>query len=226
VASGWDNGMTNFNEIQALIFDMNGVIVDDEHLHRQAYEMVFDKLGHSLSQADYDDYFVGRVDEDAFRDACAAKCIEAGLEDCLELKCGYYRELAAHNLVPLPGVLDFIAGCAARYPLALATSAIKAEAGLIMREFNLEPYFKAMVTAEDVTRGKPDPQVFWLAARRLGVAPEHCLVVEDSTAGVEAAKAAGMACLAITSSYGRRQLSQADLIIDSFVGLQACELGL
>ena len=111
------------------------------------------------------------------------------------------------------------------YRLALASSAPIENIRLLTRILGIDNCFQSIVSAEDVTEGKPDPQVFRLAAQRLGVEPKNCIVVEDAITGVTAAKRAGMHCLAVTNTHHRTSLEEADLIVDTLeaVGLNNIE---
>ena len=100
--------------------------------------------------------------------------------------------------------------------MALATGASREKLEFILKKFQIKQFFDAIITADDVENGKPDPEVFLKAAQKLGVDPENCIVMEDASNGAEAAKAAGMACIAITSTRGKNQLQKADLVVNSY----------
>jgi HAD superfamily hydrolase (TIGR01509 family) len=105
---------------------------------------------------------------------------------------------------------------AANIPIALATSSRKMKMQLVMEESGLGKYFSVFVTGEEVAHGKPHPEIFLLAAERLNVDPKQCLVIEDAVNGVAAAKAAGMKCIAITSTHEDDALIAADLVVDHY----------
>jgi HAD superfamily hydrolase (TIGR01509 family) len=127
-----------------------------------------------------------------------------------------FRRRIRQHVAPLLGVLELLkALAAAGFRQALASSAPLQNVRLIMKDLGIEGYFEVTVTEKDVTEGKPSPQGFLLAAQRLGVKPEDCIVIEDAVAGVTAAERAGMGCLAVTNTHPRSRLGEADLIVDS-----------
>ena len=122
--------------------------------------------------------------------------------------------MAAGHLRPYPGVADLVHQLDSRGTLlALVTSSLKAEAELALVTFGLAHLFRVVVTAEDVANGKPAPDGYLLAARRLNVEPAGCIVIEDSPTGVRAAKAAAMSCVAVTNTHSPQQLHEATLIV-------------
>lgn len=199
-------------KIQAVLFDMNGVIVDDEALHFAAFREVLGRRGLDLTRDGYLAYFAGKTDRKGFGDFFAAvDAGEAELGPLMNEKAGAYQELAAESLEPYPGAVELIRHLKGRgVPLALVTGSLRAEAEAVLAAFGIEDVFSALVTADDITNGKPDPEGFLAAARVLGAAPEVCLVIEDAPSGVAAAKAAGMRCAAVLSTHSREDLAGAD----------------
>ena len=108
--------------------------------------------------------------------------------------------------------------------MAIASSAVIENLRLIVGSLGIESYFEAIITGREVTESKPSPQVFLLAAQRLGVEPANSIVFEDAVAGVKAAKSAGMHCVAITSTHSREKLAEADLIVDSLAEVSVKDL--
>jgi HAD superfamily hydrolase (TIGR01509 family) len=128
-----------------------------------------------------------------------------------------YREGIRGKVVAMPGVTELIHGLkAAGFHLAIGSSTPRANVDLVLSELGIQDLFQVIVAGEDVTKGKPDPQVFLLAAERLGIPPERCLVVEDAVAGVRAALDGGMKALAVTTNHSRQALSEAHRVVDSF----------
>jgi beta-phosphoglucomutase len=132
-----------------------------------------------------------------------------------------------HDLRTTSGFFSFLAAVeAARLPVALASSATCSRVDTILTQFNLKKSFRVIVTGDDVSRGKPDPAIFLLAARGLQIHPRNILVCEDAVNGVQAAKSAGMKCLAIAAG-GRESLLQdagADKVVPDFTATSLCEL--
>ena len=183
---------------QAVIFDMDGVLVDSEPLHFATTNSVLGRRGASIDRAFYDSR-LGMPEVDFFRDVVA----HLGLRDVPEaLARERIREslavLAGEDLLPTDGALECLLLLRADgRRLGLATSAARAQMELIVERFALRSVLSALVSVEEVARGKPEPDLFLEAARRLAVEPRDCLVVEDAVHGVRAARAAGMAVLAL-----------------------------
>jgi len=201
----------------AVIFDLDGVIVDSHPAHRRAWKVFFQSLGKNVSdeellfvlegqkREDILRHFLGDLSEQQVKYYGARK--EALFKDCtLELK-------------TMPGVMSFLDQLeAGGVSIALASSASRARVEYILERLQLVRRFGVVVTGDDVARGKPDPTVFRAAARRLKVNPENVLVCEDAVCGVFAAKAAGMKCLAIAAD-GRGLLLEnagADRVLPDF----------
>jgi beta-phosphoglucomutase family hydrolase len=194
------------SQFQAAIFDMDGTLVHTEPLHQQSWIRAMGEVGIDLDVAHYDTHFSGRPGRETTRDLYGFTPEQA--EEMSRRLTTIFWELAAGNVEPLPGVRTFLTKIA-DIPKGVATSARRHSAARMLEELGLIDYFGAIVTADDIAHGKPDPEIFLVAAERLGVAPEKCVVFEDSIAGVTAAKAAGMYCAAITTS--RVQFPEADL---------------
>ncbi|QSR85769.1 HAD family phosphatase [Methylacidimicrobium sp. B4] len=137
-----------------------------------------------------------------------------------------YRAIVAERGVELyPGGLTLCASLAkGSVPRAIASSTVRANIELTLDQFDLRHFFQAIVTAEDVTRGKPDPEVFLLAAKRLGASPERCVVFEDAPAGVEAGVRAGMRVIAVTTTNPAESLRRADRTLSGLEGLAASQI--
>ncbi len=200
--------------LQGVIFDMDGVLVDSEPFLKEAAVRMFAEKGFTVRAEDFDP-FVG-TGEDHLLGAVAQKY---GLPfDARRDKArtyAIYLERIRGRLRPLPGVFSFLDECRSRHlKIAVASSAdaIKVEGNL--HEIGLPPdTFAAIVNGSQVERKKPAPDIFLTAARRLGLPPPACLIVEDAVAGVAAAKAAGARCLALTTSFPADRLSAADWIV-------------
>jgi beta-phosphoglucomutase family hydrolase len=202
--------LTDF-QFEAAIFDMDGTLVHTEPIHQQSWIRAMGEVGIDIDVAHYDTHFSGRPGRETTRDLFGFTPEQA--EEMSRRVTSVFWELAAGNVEPLPGVRAFLTKIA-HIPKGVATSARRHSAARMLEELGLIDYFGAIVTADDITRGKPEPDIFLLAAERLGVAPERCVVFEDSIAGVSAAKAAGMYCAAITTS--RIQFTAADLTFSAW----------
>jgi beta-phosphoglucomutase family hydrolase len=185
--------------MQAAVFDMDGTLVDTEPLHREAWLSTLAEIGVRIDEAEYAATFSGRPGREIARDRLGLTELEATAFAARVMD--RFWEIAADRLRPLPG-LEALLERLANWPLAVATSARREDAHRMLAELGLAGRFRAVVTIEDVTRGKPDPEPFLLAAERIRVRPEACLAFEDSANGLKAATAAGMFCIAIGQSGG------------------------
>lgn len=197
--------------IKAVILDMDGVLVDSEPFICEAAMKMFEERGLNVCAEDFVP-FVG-AGEDRYIGGVAEKYgyaldIERDKARTYEL----YGQIVRGRLEPLPGVSDFISKARGLgLKLAVASSADRVKVDTNLRELGLAAdTFDTVVSGLDVSRKKPDPEIFLTAASRLGVEPAACLVVEDAVNGVAAAKAAGMRCLGITTSFTPDELSAAD----------------
>ncbi len=203
--------------ITTVIFDMNGVITDDEDCHELATKKAFDQVGASISPEIYRKFCLGRPDTTAFKELIGEFQIKGrNSEDLIFVKTLFYLELIKNNLKIYPGVVDLIHRLHQKYTLALTTSSTFAEMETVLNKLQIGKLFKTMVSARDVKHGKPDPEPYLLTAEKLRVNCEDCLVIEDSENGVHSAKSAGMKCIAITNSENLDNLQLADRIIDQY----------
>lgn len=212
--------------MRAVIFDMDGVLTDSEPLICEAAMAMFRERGVTVQPEDFHP-FVG-TGENRYLGGVAEKYgvtldIDAAKARTYEI----YLAMVPARLESFPGAVDLVRKClTAGFKCAVASSAdrIKIEANL--NKIGLPATsWQAIVTAEDVERRKPDPAIFLMAAKRLGVSPDHCTVVEDAVNGIAAAKAAGMKCVAVASTFPASQLAQADLIRLSISAITLEDLG-
>jgi beta-phosphoglucomutase len=206
---------TNWMSYKAVLFDMDGVIVDSEPLHVAAFQATLKRYGHDLSEEQYKQHFAGKTDEAGFKQYFDFIGETVELPVIMNKKATAYLELAADQLVPYPGVVEFIKSLAEQgTPLALVTGSLKAEAEVTLEAFGLTELFKAVIAAEDILQSKPNPEGYLKGAKALGFNPADCIVIEDAPSGVAAANAAGMHCLAVTTTHTKEELAGATITID------------
>ena len=199
--------------IQAVLFDMDGVLVDSERQICLAAIQMFKELGVEVQPDDFLP-FVG-AGENRYIGGVAEKYgVQLDIDTAKFRTYTIYGEIVRGKLNPLAGVREFIAQCrAASIKTAIATSADLMKMEINLNEIGLPAAsFDATVNGLEVVHKKPSPDIYLLAAKKVGVEPSDCLVVEDAVNGVQAAKAAGMYCLALTTSFDAGQLEQADWI--------------
>jgi beta-phosphoglucomutase len=183
---------------RAAIWDMDGTLVDTAELHFQAWAIVAGELGLPFTRADFAATF-GRRNPEIIRQLFGTHYTEEEIATLGNRKEDYYRAAAQNGVELLPGVRSLLDGLHTYgFRQAIGSSAPRANLELILELTDVRGYFDAVVSMEDTQRGKPDPQVFLIAAERLEVAPARCVVLEDAVAGVQAAKAGGMKCIAVT----------------------------
>jgi beta-phosphoglucomutase len=204
--------------VYGAIWDMDGTLVDTAELHFDAWSAVAKELNLPFSRADFAATF-GKRNPEILRQLYGNRFSEKEIAELGEKKEEHYRAAARRQGVkPLPGVKVLIEGLRqAGFKQAIGSSAPRANLDLILKLTGLASFFDVLVSMEDTQRGKPDPQVFLVAAERLGVSPNHCVVIEDAVAGVQAAKAGGMKCIAVdfVSHHGQAALRSAgaDLVV-------------
>lgn len=206
--------------LQALIFDFDGIIANTEPLHYAGLNQTLKEIGIALTEADYYANYLGYDDRGCILAALTANHRPgdaATVERLMKRKAEAYLESVKHHQVIFPGVPEFVHHAARTYPLAIASGALRHEIEYILETAGLRAAFLHIVSAEDVTRGKPDPQPFLLALKALreqkaGLTPASCLVIEDSLPGIRGARAAGMKVLAVTNTHTVQDLHEAHAI--------------
>ncbi|MHB9130095.1 MAG: HAD family hydrolase [Armatimonadota bacterium] len=202
-----------------IIFDNDGVIVNSTAEHFYSFNKLGGEVGYTITEEQFKHLF-GRQNKDIFPILFGHPLSPEEIAHLSDRKEEIFREAIRAQITPLPGVCELVPALKSRgFHLAIGSSTPRANLDLILGTLNLLDCFDAIVSAEDVSRGKPDPQVFLCAAERLGVPPAHCVVLEDAVAGVEAAKRGGMKALAVTSNHSRQALHEADRIVDTLAEL-------
>jgi len=204
--------MSNEN---CVIFDMDGVLADTSSMHFKSWKMLAKKLDVKFTKEFFNSTFgqksakiIKKLLKDKFDSINTEKIKEWG-----ELKEMYYRDLIRDKLKPLPGVKTLIEILKKNnFKLAIGSSGPKENVDLLLEKLKIKHFFNAAITAEDVELGKPNPEVFLLAAKRLEIKQEKCLVIEDAPVGIEAAKKAGMKVIALTTTHNQSELQEANLI--------------
>jgi HAD superfamily hydrolase (TIGR01509 family) len=217
--------MNGASTIRAVIFDMDGVLTDSEPLINEAASAMFRERGLTVQAEDFRP-FVG-AGEDRYLGGVAEKYgfpldLAAAKKRTYEI----YLERVPARLRAFPGAIELVQDCKrAGLKVALASSADRVKIDANLNQIGLPPVFwDASVSAEDVTRKKPAPDIFLVTAQKLGLAPDQCAVVEDAVNGVQAANAAGMRCVAVAHTFPAEELRLADLVKPSIANLQLADL--
>ncbi len=199
----------------AVIFDLDGVIVDSEPLHEAAFHAVFAELGHAEDHGiDFTAYY-GSTDRAVWNDFLVRFPQSEPLEALAERKQRRFLDLLRDRRPVFPDVAQLVERLAPHTALAVASGSGHPVIAEALSLADLRRYFRAVVSSEDVPHGKPEPDIFLYAARQLGVVPADCCVIEDSPAGVTAARAAGMDVIALTHSVAAARLAHASCVVGS-----------
>jgi len=204
----------------AVIFDIDGVLIDSYQAHFDSWRALGAEHDIGISRQMFAQSF-GRTSRDII-ELWWGPLTDQKIAEIDNRKEALFREVIDADFPAMPGALDLIDALhEAGFALVVGSSGPPENVDLVMRKLDREAYFGARITGMDVTRGKPDPQVFQMAGQRLGIEPKRCAVVEDAIAGIEAANAAGMTSIALTGTAKSDALSAADLIVDSLDQLSA-----
>ena len=220
--------------LKAVLFDFNGVIINDESIHHQALEELLLAENLPLQGKELWQMSVGRSDRSCLREILNSRgrfVTDEYLDKLVVKKAGIYRQ-RLQQLVTLPiypEVIQFIEKMyASSYKLAVVTGSVRSEAELVLKQAEIDRYFETIITGDDIKESKPDPEGYLLAVNKLNelnpdlnLLPTECLAIEDTFAGIQAAKSAGIQVVAIANTYPFHMLQrQANWTIDAFADLE------
>ncbi|MCK9446689.1 HAD family phosphatase [bacterium] len=211
--------------IKGIIFDMDGVITDNKEQDFTAWKRVFADFDLDLTFEGYK-AFTGMKGEEI---VCKYIKLDANTDEATMLtrrKEEYFiEEIKKIKIEPTAGIIRFLNDLKENnIKMAIGTAAMEFKTNAILEELGLKSFFEIIVSAEKVKKGKPDPETYLKAAEELNLKPEECMVIEDAPNGIAAAKNGGIRCIAIASTHDKSELTQADMIIDSFDELNVLEL--
>jgi len=213
--------MKKVGDRMGVIFDLDGVLVDTGWAHKQSWYDLAEKEGFSMT----DEFFYSTFGMQNYQIIPMLLGQEVSSREISRLsnwKEKHYREIIAEKLAPAEGAKSLLSDLKNEdFLLAVGSSAPRVNLELVLERTDLQDYFDAYVTGQDVTKGKPAPDTFIKAAEKLSLSTDSCVVVEDAVQGVEAGKAAGMPVVAVTTTRKRTDLYRADIIVDSLTQLQA-----
>ena len=211
--------------IEAVIFDLDGVIVESENAHITAEKQTFLKYGVKISAEELHRY-TGTTAKAMFTALIAKYRLTTTFEKMNNEKEKILFKLLEQETEPTKGVISLMQELKRRgIKLAVGSSSTRKLIDFVLKKLNITSLFDCIVAAEDVAHSKPDPEIFLKAAARLGTNPSQCLVIEDAALGVEAAKRAGMKCIGYRNPHsGNQDLSQADITISDFSKLTVAEI--
>ncbi|MDQ1846867.1 beta-phosphoglucomutase family hydrolase [Gemmobacter fulvus] len=209
--------------LRGVIFDLDGVIADTVPAHFAAWKQMFAEEGYAFDERVYHD----RVDGRRRFDGAQAVMVDASpdrVSAAASRKDAYFlKQIEQGQFEVFADTLNFLRACRAE-GLVLATASSSRNARLVLEKAGIADKFAAIVGGDDVSNGKPHPDIFLLAAKRLGLPPEACVVIEDAISGVAAAKAGGFRCIGIDRTGQTERLAGADLIVESLSRLKLCDI--
>lgn len=202
--------------MKAVIFDMDGVIIDSEPLHQKVEEELLEDLGGTMTASDKE-AFVGTTDYHMWSTMKERFNLSQSVEEMINSKKERFLN-QIHTVFLVDGFKEVLSQLKEEgYLIALASSNNRKAVDHIVKQFDLAKDFELTMSGEDVTHGKPHPEIFLKTAEAMGVVPADCLVIEDAKNGVEAAKAAGMKCIGLDNpNSGPQDLSEADIVLKDY----------
>ena len=207
------------NEIYGVIFDMDGVLVDSYQPHLKSWQIVAHEFGHDLTEQQFQQTF-GCVSAEIIRTNWGENISDEEIARFDHRKEAVYRDLIRDNIPAVSGLYELLPKLSSNSArIAVGSSGPIENVEMVLEGLKIKPYFNAVVSSKDVTRGKPDPQIFLTAAQRLDLPVNRCVVIEDAPAGIEAAHRAEMKVIALTTSYSADRIADADLICRDLFGV-------
>ena len=215
------------NKRKAVIFDMDGVIVDNHYYHVQAWKTFAKKHNISISDDEITEKF-GGINREIIPEILGNEYSEGEINEMANEKERIYREIYDPDIHEIEGLTNLLEQLKKEgFELAVATSAPTENSDFVLDRLNIRRFFTLITTAADITHGKPDPEIYRLTADRLKISPSDCIVFEDSVRGIQSALSAGMKVIGITTTNPAHIIREANLIIDSYSDItpdKLCEL--
>lgn len=211
----------------AVIFDMDGVLVDNRDIHIEAFQILFERIG---LHATYEQLLMqfGKVNTQIFEDIFGKDKFSQEEIDKMGIeKEKIYREIFERKITPTPGLIAFLKELKSKgTKIAVGSSGPRSNVEFVLDKCNISEYFDAIADGNMISKGKPDPEVFLLAAKLLGKEPAECIVFEDAIVGIQAGKAAGMTVIALETTFPEKMLEGTgyDQLIKDFNGIDASVL--
>ena len=200
----------------AVIFDMDGVIVDNMEYHKKAWDIFLKKYAPDVELEEFSKHF-GKVNKDLLKIVFKREVSPGEEARFGEEKEAIYREIYSDHIVPTAGLVDFLITLRKnKVKTAVATAAPRINMDFVFEKTGLRKYFDVLIAASEVMRGKPDPEIYLKAAEKLNCPPKHCLVFEDSMPGIQAAQNAGMRVIALATSHPAERLQSAEWVVKDF----------
>ena len=205
-----------------VIFDMDGVLADTGPIHYESWVKLANEIGSRFPKELFERTF-GQQSSAIVRMLVSPNTEDSKIIEWAALKEEYFRDMVKDKLFPLPGVISILKTLQMNgFKLAVGSSGPPENVELLLNTLKIKKYFEVIITAAEVKKGKPEPDVFLIAANALNVLSENSIVIEDAPVGIEAAKRAGMKVIALTTTHDEKELLDADIIVKdlSYIGLK------
>lgn len=203
--------------ITGIIFDMNGVIIDDERIQLLAWKKILKKLHLTLTEEEFKHKVIGRTEREVLETLFNHPLTEDQLENYSNQRIDIAIAAYKNHMELTPGLKKFLDTMRANnIHMGVATSNRKRYMNFIMDNLHIRDYFSVILTAQDINKGKPDPEIYIKTAKKMGTSPSNCLVFEDSISGIQAGKAACMKVIGLATTHAKAELTIADKVITDF----------
>jgi beta-phosphoglucomutase family hydrolase len=210
---------------EAVIFDLDGTLIDNNAYHIKAFQAFYDKIGKPFTTEEYKQHINGRMNRDIFDYVFDTTLNAEQSEAYTNEKEALYRELYAEHIKPIDGLLNFLEELErAKIPKAIATSGIIPNINFMFEHVPIKDYFHSVIDSTQIAQGKPHPEIFLKAAVSVNAVPANCVAFEDSVAGILSAKAAGMKVIALTTTHTAEEVKEADLVIKDYTEISLTKL--
>jgi len=209
--------MKNHTEPIGIAFDLDGTMIDNNRFHILSWQEFYKRRGRSFTSEEFITHFNGKTNADVLKYVFPYSLTADEISLFTEEKEAIYREIYAPHIKPLPGLIALLELLNKHnIPMVIATSGIPVNIEFMLEHIKIGQYFKSIINSTHITKGKPDPEIYFLAAIELGLPPSRCIAFEDAVAGIRSSKNAGFKTIALSTSHNREDLKESDLIIKDF----------
>jgi beta-phosphoglucomutase len=210
---------------EAVIFDLDGTLIDNNSYHIEAWKIFYDKIGKPFSKEEYTKNINGRINSDIFNYIFDTILSSEEIDLYSTEKEALYRELYEPHIKPINGLINFLEELEKeKIPKAIATSGLPPNINFMFEHVPIKKYYADVIDASQISKGKPHPEIFLKAAAAVKANPENCVAFEDSVAGIRSAKAAGMKVIGLTTTHIAEDIKEADLIIKDYTEISLAKL--
>lgn len=207
--------MSEFNF--GVAFDLDGTIIDNNYYHILSWQEFYKKRNRTFSSEEFIQHFNGKTNADVLSYVFDYPLTKKEIINYTNEKELLYREIYAPHIKPVAGLLELLELLHQQnIPMVIATSGIPVNIEFMLQHIPIKKYFKAIINSTHISHGKPHPEIYQIAAKELGFAPEKCIAFEDAVAGVQSAAAAGLKTIALTTTHQSEELKQANKIVKDF----------